>query len=375
MTRILAMIGGERAVGTTTLAVQLAACLAAAEQRVCLLELVTDSGAASRRHGLPPVATLDAAPDRPAAGGTDTGTLTAAPPGFDLVTAGGDRDWLRALSGTQLAALGAGLQGLADYDYLLIDIGVCADRNSLAFVLASPELLLVTNPDGASRSAAYALLKRLSAEHYGGAVRIVINKSASHTTGRQAYDKFREIAAFYLDIPLSFGGLIGAVDTPETPSGGAPPLAAPAGDVRKLADRLLAETSGAEAIGPASFGQRLAARAGAQAAAGTPALLLTQAARPGCDDLHEQLAQLSGQITALITEVEQYRRLPSVAPVPAVNARCSLESIAAIASHCETVNVAGEVIPIYHLHTGGRQQRFAIHSRADEEPEPRSRSS
>jgi hypothetical protein len=166
-------------------------------------------------------------------------------------------------------------------------------------------------------------------------------------------------------------------ETPETPTGVAPPRAAPAGDVRKLADRLLADTSGTGAIDPASFGRRLAARAAARITDSAPALALTQAARPGRDALHEQLAQLSGQINALITEVEQHRRRPSVAPAPADDARCSLERIAASASHCEAVDVAGEVVSIYRLQTGVRQQRFAIHSSADEreEPEPRSRSS
>ncbi len=374
MTRIIALSGGRNAVGKTTIAVQLATHLAAAGQRVCLLELVTDANAASRLLKAPVAATLS---DRLAERNAGEKLAASVPQGFDLVVAGGGRDWLRDLSAEQLGTLSDTLLQLQGYDFLLIDAGIDTDQNHLAFSLASPEMLLVITPEPESRSDAYALLKLLYAEQYDGSVSVLVNKSPNDIGGRRTYEKFREIASFYLDMDPPLAGLIGGIAKAGTPSA----------DMQNLASSLLALDARAQQRDMASFCRQLLQAAGAVAVVDVePEFTPVFAAPQPQYDLHEQLAQLSAQVDELIAEVERLRRdetgqaaAPAGrhhAPAAANTQRFGLASMAAIANRSERVTVAGETFAIYHMRTaGGRQQRFACQSIDDdlEEPEPQTR--
>ena len=390
MTRIIALSGGRDAVGKTSAAVELATHLAAAGQRVCLLELVTDTRAASNWLDAAPAATLS---DRVTGRNAGERLPASLPQGFDLVVAGGGRHWLRELSAEQLASVSDALAQLQGYDFMLIDVGIETDQNQLAFSLASPELLVVITPEPESRSDAYTVLKLLYAEQYAGTISVLVNKSPNATAGGHAYDKLREIASFYLDMDPPLAALIGMAESRAVADGGAaatPRL--PAADVEKLAQHILAQNAAALQRDMASFCSQLLQAAGAVAAVDgdvdveaefKPALVASQPQF----DLREQLAQLSTQVDALINEVEHWREqqtahppAASAPPAPAAPARerCSVAAIAAMAGRSERVSVAGETFAIYHLRTAsGRQQRFACQSSDDdlEEPEPQTRSS
>jgi flagellar biosynthesis protein FlhG len=387
MTRIVALTGGRDDVGTTTIAVRLAAQLAASGRRVCLLALV-NAAAATTLLDAPVAGTLS---DYLSSGRTTpAGLATTVPQGFDLVAGGQGSNWLRDLSAEQLVTLSDGLQELQGYDFILIDAGVGSDQNQLAFSLASPELLLVITPEAESRSAAYALLKLLYAEQYGGFISVLVNKSGTHATGRHAYDKFREIASFYLDMQLPLAGLIGVEGMLSQPhASAAATTGTPSADIHKLVEHLLAQDDPVLQCDIASFCGQLLLAAGAIAAVDIEpqAKPVFAAPRPD-DDLHAQLALLSGQVDELISEVERLRHEDSAAatsaavvpaqPAAADSERCSVAGISAIASRSERVTVGGETFPIYHMRTAsGRWQRFACQSIDDDltEPEPHSRSS
>ncbi len=382
MTRIIALSGGRSGVGTTTVAVQLAAQLAAAGQRVCLLELVSGATAASRLLDVAITAMLS---DRLSETNAGQSIAAAVPQGFDLVAAGRGRNWLRDLSAAQLMTVSDGLPQLQDYDFVLIDTGIGTDQNQLAFSLASPELLLVITPEPESRSDAYALLKLLYAEQYGGVISVLVNKSTSPATGQHAYDRFRDIASFYLDMQLPLAAIIGTAETVAHRERSAkPPAGSPISDIQTLANSLLAQDDAALQRDLATFSAQLLQSADAVAAVDVPAEFKPVFTAPQPErDLHEQLAQLSAQVDGLIATVERLRldemaRDRTLPARPAERERCSVASIAAIASRSERVTVAGETFAIYHMRSaGGRQQRFACQSIDDdlEEPEPQTRSS
>jgi len=391
MTRIITLTGARDGVGKTSLSVDLGARLAAYGQRVCLLELVTDATAASVRLGVRANATLS---DKLSGRNRGESLPVRVPLGFDLVV-GGDRSWLRNLTHEQLAEVGDLLQTLDSYDFLLIDAGSGTAQNQLAFSLASPELLLVITPAAELLSDSYALLKLLYAEQYDGLVSVVVNKARNHAIGRSSYDKFREVAGFYLDMPLPLAGLL--LDTPDSepatalPGTGGRELAV-AADRDDLARHLLANPEAAEPLDMAGFCRRLPGAAGAGPAA-TGEVLVQPAfsAPPARHDFHQQLDVLSKQVDDLIAEMERLRSddtrqttQPPPAPErPMVTEPASRHcrevcSGADFADRTEQVSLEGESFSVYYLRKdNGEQQRFACHSIADdlEEPEPQTRSS
>jgi flagellar biosynthesis protein FlhG len=314
------------------------------------------------------------------------------PLGFDLVV-GGDRSWLWHLTHEQLAEVSDLLQTLGTYDFLLIDAGSGTAQNQFAFSLASPELLVVITPAAELLSDTYALLKLLYAEQYDGLVSVVVNKAKNHAIGRSSYDKFREVAGFYLDMPLPLAGLL--LDTPDSapatalPGTGGRELAV-AADRDDLARHLLANPEAAEPLDMAGFCRRLPGAAGAgPAAAGEVLVQPAFSAPPAGHDFHQQLDVLSKQVDDLIAEMERLRsddtrQTTQPAPErPMVTEPASRHcrevcSGADFADRTEQVSLEGESFSVYYLRKdNGEQQRFACHSIADdlEEPEPQTRSS
>ena len=389
MTRIITLTGARDGVGKTSLSVDLGARLAAYGQRVCLLELVTDATAASVTLGIRPGATLS---DKLSGRNSGESLPVRVPLGFDLVV-GGDGSWLWHLTHEQLATVSDLLQTLGTYDFLLIDAGSGTAQNQFAFSLASPELLLVITPAAELLSDTYALLKLLYAEQYEGLVSVVVNKARNHATGRSSYDKFREVAGFYLDMPLPLAGLL--LDTADSepatalPGTGGRELAV-AADRDNLARHLLANPEAAESLDMSGFCRRLLGAAGASPEV-TGEVLVQPAfsAPPAGHDFYQQLDLLSRQVDDLIAEVEHLRSddarqripqpaMPDTVAAPA-NRHCSeVCSGAEIADRTEQVSFEGERFSIYYLRKeNGEQQRFACHSIADDlqEPEPQTRSS
>lgn len=391
MTRIITLTGARDGVGKTSLSVDLGARLAAYGQRVCLLELISDATAASGTLGVRANATLS---DKLSGRNRGESLPVRVPLGFDLVV-GGDRSWLWHLTPEQLAEVGDLLQTLGSYDFLLIDAGSGTAQNQFAFSLASPELLVVITPAAELLSDTYALLKLLYAEQYDGLASVVVNKARNHAIGQSSYDKFREVAGFYLDMPLPLAGLL--LDTPDSepatalPGTGGRELAV-AADRDNLARHLLANPEAAEPLDMPGFCRRLLAAAGASpAAVGEVLVQPAFSAPPVGHDFHQQLDVLSKQVDDLIAEVERLRSddtrqttQPPPAPErpmvtePASRHCREICSGADFADGTQQVSLEGESFSIYYLFkANGEQQRFACHGIADnlEKPEPQTRSS
>jgi hypothetical protein len=251
--------------------------------------------------------------------------------------------------------------------------------------------LVVITPAAELLSDSYALLKLLYAEQYDGSVSVVVNKAENHAVGENSYNKFREVAGFYLEMPLPLAGLL--LDTPGSKP--APDSAAGAGrepvvaaDRDNLARRLLKNPEAAESLDMSGFCRRLLSAAGASPVTGSEVLVKPAfSASPADRDFHQQLDLLSRQVDDLIAEVEHLRSddarqtipqpaMPDAVAAPA-NRHCSeVCSGAEIADRTEQVSFEGERFSIYYLRKeNGEQQRFACHSIADDlqEPEPQTR--
>ena len=393
MTRIITITSGRPHAGKTTISVNLAAQLAALGQRVCLLDADPGGDNVAKLLGDYPASSLE----QLLAGEARMDTVCRrCDEGFDWVSGGSNPESLTLLLPGRLQHLADGISSLGDYDFILIDAATSLHANILGLSLSSSELLLVLDTEYESLSESYALLKVLFSEAYSGQINVLINKAENHTIGRHSYNKFREVAGFYLNMQLPLAGMIADDPLITDASASAGSLlkqgtVSPAfRDIEALAHRLISEAAEAESVNVAEFGRRYLCATGFQ----IPDVQGKIFQQPGWrhdeepTGLHNQLEQLSDQVDTLIAEVDQLRQKGPAAetdllelqqpdPAPATE-QCSETCIAAMASFTETCTVQGDTFSVYQIsQPNGRMQRFACHSMDDglREPEPQTTSS
>ena len=104
-------------------------------------------------------------------------------------------------------------------DVLIIDTGAGVADSVLEFVLASPEVILVTTPEPSSITDSYSLMKALYKNpkfiRNGTNVHMVANKVTSEAEGNAVYQKLNSVVEKFLDGKLHYLGMIPADPTLE----------------------------------------------------------------------------------------------------------------------------------------------------------------
>ena len=386
MTRIITIASGESGAGKTAIAINLATQLAQHNRRVCLLDADWGLLNAHQMLGLEPQYTLR---ELLLGEATLEQVLVRDSHGFDVVPGYSGDSWMTTLSTAQLFCLADALREMDDYDVILIDAASTMARHVQAFLLASPEVLLVITPQPSALTEAYALLKLIHAEHYDCQIHLVVNLARNHTVGRHTYDKFREIADFYLSAQLPLSGILG--DDPQMsqavqaqqPLVSCYPDSLAARDIRQLAEQLLSEPDAGHATGMQDFIAHYLRASGVVASEATAAMGIGAAADRVDEDLQQQIDGLSTRVNLLIAENQRLRgaaephadlyMLPR-AGKRTTPERCN-EVCVAMNTRAEQVTVQGETFSIYHMpRSNGDQQRFACHSLDDDLQEPESQS-
>lgn len=97
-------------------------------------------------------------------------------------------------------------------DVIIIDTGAGISDQVLEFVIASPEVLLVTTPDPSSLTDAYSLLKALyrnpNFSAQGSSLKVIANKCISAEEGIALYEKLNSVVSQFLNGSLEYLGMI-----------------------------------------------------------------------------------------------------------------------------------------------------------------------
>lgn len=157
-TRTIAIASGKGGAGKTSVAACLAWVLAERGSNVCLVDV--DLGLSNvdillgltPRHTLEDVILGDASMDQ---------AITRVRPGLDVISGGSGAAALADLDPRQRAAFLTKIKTLDHYDFLLLDNAPGIHRQVVAFCLAAREQIIVVNPEPASVTDGYALLKVL----------------------------------------------------------------------------------------------------------------------------------------------------------------------------------------------------------------------
>jgi flagellar biosynthesis protein FlhG len=204
--RTLAVTSGKGGVGKTNLSANLGIALSEAGKRVVVFD--ADLGLANLDVvlGVKPAWTLQ----HVLAGEKKLHEIVGSGPGGVGYIAGGSGvGALVTLAGPELDRFLTDLVELElGTDILVFDTGAGVDNMVMTFLEAADETLLVTTPDPASITDAYATAKMLWARKPTATIRVILNMVADQAHAKAVFAKIQTISQQFLGKSLVYGGHI-----------------------------------------------------------------------------------------------------------------------------------------------------------------------
>ncbi|MBE5909776.1 MinD/ParA family protein [Pseudobutyrivibrio sp.] len=209
-TKVITITSGKGGVGKSNMAVNLAVCFSRMGKRVIILD--ADFGLANVEvmFGTIPNYNLS---DVIFKGKSIRDIITEGPMGIGFISGGSGVVGLNNLNREQITFLVHNLTLLNDLcDILIIDTGAGVSDQVLEFVLASPEVVLVSTPEPSSLTDSYSLMKAMYKNSKymedGTNVHLVANKVTSESEGKAVYTKMLSVVQKFLGGKLDYLGYV-----------------------------------------------------------------------------------------------------------------------------------------------------------------------
>ena len=101
-----------------------------------------------------------------------------------------------------------GLKDLSYADIIIIDTGAGVSQNVLSFLKIADDAIIVTTPEPTAITDAYGIIKSISSEVNGPAIKLVVNRVNSVMEGKKVADRVINIAGQFLNIKVDNLGFI-----------------------------------------------------------------------------------------------------------------------------------------------------------------------
>ena len=208
--RVLTITSGKGGVGKSNTAVNLAVQLSRLGKKVIIFD--ADMGLANVEvmFGAIPKYNLS---DVLYKGMAMRDVITNGPMDIGFVSGGSGVVGLNNLTREQILSVVGKLSEL-DFlaDIILIDTGAGISDNVMEFVIASPEVLLITTPDPSSLTDSYSLIKTLDRSrqfnYTDTVINVIANKVNSEADGQAVYNKLNSVVSQFLNWNVNYLGLV-----------------------------------------------------------------------------------------------------------------------------------------------------------------------
>lgn len=208
--RVITITSGKGGVGKSNLAVNLAIQLRKQGKRVIILD--ADFGLANIEvmFGVIPKYNLSSLIYH---GKSIKEIITPGPMDIGFISGGNGVLGLNNLYRDQIMYLVKNIGELNELaDVIIVDTGAGVSDQVMEFVLASPEVLLVTTPEPSSLTDSYSLLKALYRNpnfiESGTTIHVVANRVTSIEDGQMVYDKLKSVVEQFLNGNINYLGMI-----------------------------------------------------------------------------------------------------------------------------------------------------------------------
>ena len=93
-------------------------------------------------------------------------------------------------------------------DFIIFDTGAGLSKETLKFILAAEEAIVVTTPEPTSITDAYAIIKMVNSMGHDVSFKLVINRVTDAREGKQTADKISLVAKQFLNIHIPTLGFV-----------------------------------------------------------------------------------------------------------------------------------------------------------------------
>lgn len=128
--------------------------------------------------------------------------------GVSLIPAGTGLNKIEELTDEQRSTFLDKLEHLNEFDYILMDTGAGVNKDILAFISASEELIIITTPEPTSLTDAYSLIKATDYFKLKSKAKVIVNKAFTTEEGIETYNKFNRAVSKFLQIKVEYLGCI-----------------------------------------------------------------------------------------------------------------------------------------------------------------------
>jgi len=203
---MVALTSGKGGVGKSTIATNLAVCLAQRGRRVRLVDTDLALGNVDLltnvhcRHTLADVVSGRKRLDE---------VIEEGPHGLEIVGTASGCQMLADLGDSHRQRLIHEVAQLRqDADFLIIDTAAGISRSVVAFCLAADAVWVVTTPEAPAMADAYALIKVLVRSGFAGLLHLVVNLADDPRQARSVHLKMANVVHRFLDTQLHYAGTL-----------------------------------------------------------------------------------------------------------------------------------------------------------------------
>ncbi|PZD93342.1 cobyrinic acid a,c-diamide synthase [Paenibacillus sambharensis] len=131
------------------------------------------------------------------------------PLGLHFIAGGSGFKDLLDLSDEELDYFGDQIGKLhGHYDFILFDTGAGLSRETVKFIVAAQETIVVTTPEPTSITDAYALIKMVKSMNHQVDFKLIVNRAVDNREGKQTADKIGLVARQFLQMDIPVLGVV-----------------------------------------------------------------------------------------------------------------------------------------------------------------------
>ena len=208
--RVLTVTSGKGGVGKSNTAVNLAVQLSKLGKKVIIFDADIGLANVEVMFGAIPKYNLS---DVLYKGMSMSDVITKGPMDIGFISGGSGVVGLNNLTRDQIVSVVQRLSELDSMaDIIIIDTGAGISDSVMEFVIASPEILLITTPEPSSLTDSYSLIKtlyrNLDFNYKETVINVIANRVNSAADGQAVYDKLSSVVSQFLNWNVNYLGLV-----------------------------------------------------------------------------------------------------------------------------------------------------------------------
>ena len=204
--RVLTATGGRGGVGATSICVNLAAALGEMNRKTLIIDADAGSTGVEALLGiLPEYNPSDAVNNNVSL----RDVVCDSHRGIRFIPCGAGAEEFARMDESQMISFASGFSELDnEYDAIIIDTGAGISDSVLGMAAAADEAIVITTPEPAALTDAYALIKAVTLRERDKPIRVIVNKAGSEAEADEIMSKLAQAADKFLDLKIRKLGYI-----------------------------------------------------------------------------------------------------------------------------------------------------------------------